>query len=394
MTNAAFFDLEPPTSNIIRAIVYGGQSVDSGLTSDEVIKIEGVVHENINESSIDVTRYPAKHMHFSEFGVPAGWPDGSNLVQLGEIPTSRTGSRLSLVKKIGSSDLLISIGGHCKENYHKDFYQPQDSINLLLLPEMRWWQLEANENFQRSFHSQTSNSEGEIFLLGGMSMKNGHWAIIHPLTEILKIKIKDDFTYDLTTVAIISDLEVPPFITNFSFCEAEGSIFIFGGFNFPDYSSEEENLYKFQPPIVSRNKLPKFSDYLFKIDLTEGKLKSCSFLQDCGAYNSSLVPITQNGSKSELIIHADPKVILYTERTLENPKCELPEDFGSCSLGIVDKNTDSYICTTPVCNKFIHLKCDKSLRGKVTKNQFCPCCRNLNPENWKPFPGTRRPRRK
>ena len=34
LTNAAFCDLEPPTSNIIRAIVYGGQKVDTGLTSD------------------------------------------------------------------------------------------------------------------------------------------------------------------------------------------------------------------------------------------------------------------------------------------------------------------------------------------------------------------------
>ena len=394
LTNAAFCDLEPPTSNIIRAIVYGGQKVDTGLTSDEVIKIEGEIHENINESSIDITRYPAEHKHYSQFGVPAGWPDGSHLVQLGDIPTSRTGSRLSFVRKIGSSDLLISIGGHCKENYLNDYFHPQESIHLLLVPEMRWWQLEANEHFQRSFHSQTLNSEGEIFLLGGMSLKNGHWAIIHPLTEIVKIRIKDDFTYVLTTIDLISDLEAPSFITNFSFCGLESSIFIFGGFNFPEYSSEEENLYKFQPPNASRNKLPKFSDSLFKIDLVEGKLRRCTFLEESGAYNGSLVPISQNGSKPELIIHADPKVILYTERALDNPVCDLPEDFGSCSLGIVDKNTESYDCSTPVCNKFIHLKCDKSLRGKVAKNPFCPSCRNLNPESWKPYPGTRRPRRK
>ena len=92
------------------------------------------------------------------------------------------------------------------------------------------------------------------------------------------------------------------------------------------------------------------------------------------------------------MIHADPKIILYSDRILESPKCDLPEAFGSCSLGIVEKKRDTYECATPVCMNVIHLRCDKSLRGKADQNQFSPTCRHLDPATWKPYPGAQRPR--
>ena len=41
--------------------------------------IQGYVEENVSSSEIDVTRYPTEHVHYTEFGVPEGWPDGSHL---------------------------------------------------------------------------------------------------------------------------------------------------------------------------------------------------------------------------------------------------------------------------------------------------------------------------
>ena len=82
------------------------------------------------------------------------------------------------------------------------------------------------------------------------------------------------------------------------------------------------------------------------------------------------------GGEPELVIQADPRILLYSERILDPPKCELPAEFGACSLPITENKKDSY-----------YLKCDKSL-----KHQFCPSCGNLNPATWKHLPGARRPR--
>ena len=125
----------------------------------------------------------------------------------------------------------------------------------------------------------------------------------------------------------------------------------------------------------------------------EEALKSSFHLKDSGGYGGSIVCIS-GGSDGplELIIHTDPKILLYSERIFETPECDLPEEFGSCSLTIVDKKRDFYICVTPACGIKVHLKCDKTIKNKPAVHQFCPTCRNLNPATWKPFPGTARPR--
>ena len=99
----------------------------------------------------------------------------------------------------------------------------------------------------------------------------------------------------------------------------------------------EENLFKFQPPHANRNKLPKFSHQLLKIYLENLSICKCKSLPDIG----SIFPISGTANPTEILITADPKIILYTERNLDPPKCDLQEDFGQCSLPIVDKNRDS-----------------------------------------------------
>ena len=392
LMNSAACDLEPPESSQVHAILYGGQSVDNGLTSDEIVLIKGTVDEDISVSKIEVTRYPSFHHHYSEFGIPAGWPDGSNLVQVGDVPEGRTGSALTLVRKVGSSFLLASIGGHSKPDFGSDFKHPENSICLLLVPEMRWWKLSNSESLKRSFHSQTSHSDGDILVLGGMSMKNQQWAIIHPLTQLIKISINNDFEYSEVVINLTTEIEDLPFITNFSSCVLGDNIFIFSGFIFPEYNHQEENLYKFQPPIAKRNKLPKFSKTLFKIALQDQKVSISAVLDEGGAYNGSAVGISGKDDPSEVIIHADPKILLYSERILDAPKCDLQEEFGFCSLSIAEKKRDAYYCATPICELKIHVKCDKSIKGKPGPHQFCPKCRHLDPATWKPAPGASRPR--
>ena len=393
LMNAAAVDLESPESSEIKAIIYGGQSADTGLTLDEIVLIEGTITEDLSKSKIDVTRFPASHTHYLQFGVPQGWPDGSHLVQLGFVPEGRTGSRLGVLGKSGSSDILVCTGGHSKPDYSTDFRHPDSSICLLLVPQMRWLKVLSSDLCKRSFHTQTSNSNRDIFILGGISMKNGRWAIIHPLTEVVKVHVNEDFTIVETVFNLTTDVPRLPHVTNFSFCGVGDKVFVFSGFVYPDYKPSEEDYYKFLPPIANRNKLPKLSTDFFIINLDTKQLSmQISEEKDIGAYNSSMLCISGQADPPELLIHADPRIILYSERIMDNPKCDLPSKFGSCSLSVVEKKKDYYICATPICGNKIHVKCDKSLKGKVAEHQFCPDCRNLDPATWKPLPGSKRPR--
>ena len=89
-------------------------------------------------------------------------------------------------------------------------------------------------------------------------MKDHRWAVVHPLIQLIKIHIEEDFTYSETVINLTTDIIELPFLTNFSSCGRENLIFVFGGFTFPEYKQNQENLYNFLPPIANRNKLPKF----------------------------------------------------------------------------------------------------------------------------------------
>ena len=103
--------------------------------------------------------------------------------------------------------------------------------------------------------------------------------------------------------------------------------------------------------------------------------------EGCGSYNGSLVGL----GNGEMVLTSDPNMYLFSERMFDSPTCDLDDKFGKCSLTIADKSRDAYFCSTPSCNKKIHLKCDKSVRGKLKTpiKRMCPTCSNLDPVTWK-----------
>ena len=389
LLNAGTVDLEPDTSFLLRIVLYGGQYTDRVTTSDDIVTITGTVHLNFSDSNIDVTKYPAKAVEYTELVIPEGWSRGSELVQKGQIPTSRTGAGFTKIRTDDGVTYILSTGGHSKKRVAKPFFHPEDSINMLRVPEMSWTRLEPNDHFKRSFHSQCVNSKEEVFIVGGMSMIDGRWSHIHPLNEILKICFTEDFAYSGTLITIESDIRELSFLTNFSFTAHESKLFFFSGFRYPGY--EEDNLYKFLPPQASRDKLPEFGRKLFQIDLDEGKIIDIEGPEDCGGNGGSLIML----NPSEIIITVDPHIYLYSSRMVAQPRCDLTETFGSCTLPITAKNRETYSCPTPSCLKKIHVKCDKSLRGnKCGKEKLCPACRNLDPVTWKKSKNVRLTNRK
>lgn len=379
LTNAAAVDLSEEISDQISVVMYGGQYVDRIVTCGEIVTIKGIVTDALNDSIIDVTRYPDEAIVYKDFDVPDGWRTGSELVQTGEISTSRTGHCFSKLRVENGSHVILCSGGHCKPSIVRPYFHPRDCLNILMVPEMKWKQLEFNESLQRSFHSQAVNSYGEVVIVGGKTLLNGRWAKIHPLSEVLILRFNEDFSYTGTTINIENNILELSMLTHFSFCAKDNKLLFFSGFIFPEY--ENNNLYNFLPPIASRDKLPEFGTNLYKIDMDDWTISSCEGPENCGSYSGSMVGI----NSSEFIITSDPHMYLFSERMMQSPKCDLDEKFGSCSLSMVSRNRETYVCFTPSCKKVIHVKCDKSIRGKFkTKSKkLCPSCNNLDPVTWK-----------
>lgn len=389
LMNATAVDLESDESFLMKVVIYGGQFTDAIVTSDEVITICGMVRQDINNSDIQVTRYPAKAYQYKEFVVPNGWSTGNELVQKGQVPTSRTGGGFTKLRSTDGTDYLLSTGGHSKTRISRPFFHPDDSLNLLSFPEMSWKRLEDNDYFKRSFHSQSVNSAGEVFIVGGMTLIDGKWSKIHPLNEVIKITFEEDFSYSGTVLKIQSDIRELSFLTNFSFAAHENKLFFFSGFKYPKY--ENDNLHLFLPPHTSRDKLPELGRNLFKVDLDEGTVIASEGPEDCGGNNGSIVML----NAKEMIITSDPHIYFHSERMAEPPKCDLPVAFGSCSLPMTSKNRSRYRCATPACKNMIHIKCDKSIRGnKCSDNKVCPSCADLDPKTWKKSKAIRLPNRK
>ena len=388
LLNAGAVDLEAETSFLLDVILYGGQYTDRVITSDDIIRISGNVSSNLSDSNIYVTQYPAKHMEYSELVIPGGWSRGSELVQKGDVPTSRTGAGFTKLRTSDGSTVILSTGGHSKQHVAKPFYHPEDSINILRLPEMSWSKLEPSDHLKRSFHSVCVNRDQEVFIVGGMSMIDGRWSRIHPLNEVLQLNFTEDFEYSETLITIDSDIAELSFLTNFSFTAHKSKLFFFSGFKYPRY--EENNLWKCLPPHTSRDKLPEFGTKLIRIDLDKGELLHADGPDDCGGHGGSLLMLTPD----EIIITVDPHIYLYSSRMVTQPSCDLTETFGSCTLPITAKNRETYSCPTPSCLKKIHQKCDKSLRGnRCAKEKLCPACRDLDPVTWKKAKNIRLPNR-
>ena len=140
-------------------------------------------------------------------------------------------------------------------------------------------------------------------------------------------------------------------------------------------------MHKFLPPTSSKDKLPDFGTNLYKIDMESWSINQSENPSNCGSFGGTIVGL----NSSELIIASDPHLYLYSEKIVVSPKCDLDEKFGFCSLQLAAKTRSSYLCSTPSCGKEIHLKCDKSIRGRfpANKNKLCPTCSNLDPVTWK-----------
>ena len=168
---ASFVDFEEETSNEFHLLITHGQNLESFSTNDSILIVKG----DAGLENVTVAKWLANAVEYRNFNIPEGWSDGSEFVQKGEIPSSRTGSKLGILKRPDRWDknyLILCTGGVYNPIPGKKKYLPLDS-NLFLLkyPEVKWIRLENQELLSRSNHSM-SIVDNTTYIIGGYSWED------------------------------------------------------------------------------------------------------------------------------------------------------------------------------------------------------------------------------
>ena len=127
---ATFVDFEPESSTEFHLLVAHGQSLETFTSNDSILVIKG---DSLLDK-VDVTKWLPKPVQYTEFNIPAGWSDGSEYIQQGDVPFSRTGSRLGILKvpdRHDKNNVLLCTGGVSNPVPGRTKFLPLDS-NLFL----------------------------------------------------------------------------------------------------------------------------------------------------------------------------------------------------------------------------------------------------------------------
>ena len=286
---------------------------------------------------------------------------------------------------------LILVGG-----FHLPFPGPIKSqvsdSNLFILkyPDMVWKKLPTSESLNRNFPG--IHVVGNIvYVIGGWRYEDNIATELFPLTEITRIILNEDNNYDIVnieTISLTSDSSIAtdiPWVSGFSVCGNETTLYVFSGNMFPKYDGQKQNLGDFLPPKVNRNILPKNSSQLLKINLSSKTVDSVAAPEEAGGNCTSIKLL--DSENCLLLIVSDPNIWIYSPEVNFIPEeCQLSQDYGGCKVNL-ESSVEGYICLVPKCALYIHLKCDYTIKGKTDVNKLmCPTCRDMDPVTGKKRP--------
>ena len=227
---ATFVDFEPESSNIFHILVAHGQNLETFTTNDSIMIMKG----DANLENVTVTKWLPDVFQYREFDIPEGWSDGSEFLQRGKVPSSRTGSKLGILKEPCREDsnfVLLSTGGVFNPVPGKKKYLPLDSnVFLLKYPEMRWIELENQELLSRSHHSMHI-AGSTAYIIGGYSWENNKMTKLFPVNQVTRIVFNDDCQLefiDIVELKVDASITFSPFVTGFSFVYHSDQIILFG----------------------------------------------------------------------------------------------------------------------------------------------------------------------
>ena len=331
LINSAYIDLEPPKSENMHLVIFGGQYVDKYTTSDDLVIIKGPADFS---SAVDVTLWKSHPVTYSEFIVPDGWSDGSNIVQKGDVPISRSGAKMGVLGDHGEIKFMVMTGGFHLPTPGPVKMQAEDSSFFILkYPEMTWKKLPNLEVLKRNFHGMKVVGN-IVYVLGGWKFENGVATKLFPLTEVTRVILSDDHKIvNVDTISLLpSNPETKiPWISGFSVCgdhDEEEKIYVFSGNLFKDYKADKENLFEFLPPKTNRNILAPKSNQLLTINLSGKTISSESAPQEAGGNCTTMQMIDEGPA---LVIVSDPGIWLFSPTSKSTPlKCDPAEEYGFC----------------------------------------------------------------
>ena len=339
LTNPAYVDLEPPESANLHLVIFGGQAVDKYTTSDDLIIIKGPADFS---GAVDVTVWTSTFMTYSQFKIPQGWSDGSNLVQRGQVPMSRSGATMGVLSNKsshpGESSHIILVGGFHLPKPGPLKKQVSDSnIFILKYPDMVWKKLPFQEALNRNFLG--IHTVGKIvYAIGGWKFENNMATKLYPLTEMTRMVLSDDYEIDsIDKIDLLPEPEINvPWVTGFSTFGHENYLYIFSGNLIENYENSKENLFESFPPKQSRSVLPPKSNLMWKVNISGKTMTAIEAPENSGGNCSSIQCV--NSDEPTLVITSDPNIWLYSPSVNYTPEtCELGEEYGACKTKLTSE---------------------------------------------------------
>ena len=312
---ATFLDIEPEDSSEFHLIVAFGENVERFCSNNSIFVMKGSIEDE--RITADVTKWLPEKVIYREFNKPQKWSDGSELVQKGQVPSGRSGTKLDILCRAGegessSSYILLCTGGVCNPSPGPIKYLPLDSnIFLLKYPEMVWSKLPIQDLLKRSHHSQYIYDR-TAYIVGGYSWSDNRAEKLQPVNEVTRITFTDEFQVlmiDVIQLAAPPDSSISFFLTGFSTLGYGKTIHVFGGIAFPEYDQEKENLHKFFPPEAPRNKVPEATSQLLCLNLSVGTVTAVTGPAAASCHYGSMQMLST--LEPMMIMTCDPHLYIY-----------------------------------------------------------------------------------
>ena len=129
LSGSSVVDLEPEESDKFHLIIVFGEDVERFTSNECLIEITGSVGDRLDA---DATKWLPRKINYSEFTIPEKWSDGSQFVQNGQVPVTRTGAQVRVLKRLDHSATLLCTGGVSKPSPGPTRIIPEDSSIFLL----------------------------------------------------------------------------------------------------------------------------------------------------------------------------------------------------------------------------------------------------------------------
>ena len=214
---------------------------------------------------------------------------------------------------------------------------------------MEWTRLNSIKELNRSEHTMHVFS-GKVYIVGGYSFRNHLASEIFHHSEVMELEIQIP-DVGSPTASLLRKIELNiegPYCVNFSSMGTLNHIYLYGGYEYPDYNPTKQDMYKFCPPYTDHNKRPKRLSILHAIDLQTLCVQTIHADQKFATADGTLQVLSKkedNSVENLLIVGGTSgRIDLYTTFNFDIEKCDLLLQCGGCKVDLTTEEKDSLMC--------------------------------------------------